>query len=199
MSTVASVARARCQRCGLRQGQQTGATRPDGGCLWRCANCGWSWWAAAADVAVKNPPFLSPLPPLVPEPPRQSPPPPVERARPLPVILIIEEACAVMNVSEHDLYGKCRHKSVVMVRMVVCVVGRRRTLLSFPELADALQKPNHSTTVTAHKRAHKQMARTARELVGSDPSLPEHVSEMTLEQVCELVERRVTARMEAGK
>lgn len=71
---------------------------------------------------------------------------------------LIEHTCAALDVQREDLGGKGRHRRVVLARAVVVVLARRLTTHSFPEIARALGRPNHSTVVTAFQRLGQQMA-----------------------------------------
>jgi len=79
--------------------------------------------------------------------------------RPVRMTLIIEEVCRVLRVEASELFGKGRHKRVVLARSVCAVLGRSLTTMSYPEIARALGRPNHSTVVTAVQRLEGQVAR----------------------------------------
>ena len=78
--------------------------------------------------------------------------------RPVRMTLIIQEVCRVLRVDASELFGKGRHKRVVLARSMCAVLGRWLTTMSYPEIARALGRPNHSTVVTAVKRLEGQMA-----------------------------------------
>jgi chromosomal replication initiator protein len=78
--------------------------------------------------------------------------------RPVRMTLIIEEVCRVLRVEASELFGKGRHKRVVLARSVCAVLGRSLTTMSYPEIARALGRPNHSTVVTAVQRLQGQIA-----------------------------------------
>ena len=179
MNTVTTPVLARCLKCGKRQGEQVGNPREDGGAWWECGNCRWGWLAIGEPL----PGSLSMS----------------QLTSPLPIENIIEEACVILKVAPEEFYSKSRHRAVVTAREIVAVLGRRRTKLSYTELAEVMRRPAHATIVEANQRAHERMAVTIRELVGPDPSMPGHVAAMTLEQVCALVERRVSAKLEVAK
>ena len=69
---------------------------------------------------------------------------------------IIDAACGQCGVLPDMLRSKIRHPSVVTARMLVVQAARMTTVLSFPEIAVALGKPNHSTTHTMWTRFNKQ-------------------------------------------
>jgi chromosomal replication initiator protein len=57
----------------------------------------------------------------------------------------------------HDFLGSGRHKRVVLARSLTVLLARRLTTASFPEIARAMGRPNHSTIVTAHQRISGQL------------------------------------------
>lgn len=72
--------------------------------------------------------------------------------RPVPVAQIAAEVCRQLGVEVSDLSGKGRHKTVVLARELTVHLARRLTTCSYPEIARALGRDNHSTVLTAHKR-----------------------------------------------
>src|SRR4051812_17291077 len=58
-----------------------------------------------------------------------------------------------------DVVGRGRHKRVVMARAVTTYLARALTTLSYPEIARAMGRPNHSTVVTACQRITGQIER----------------------------------------
>lgn len=77
--------------------------------------------------------------------------------RPIRVDRIIKVACETLGVEPDTLLGRARHKRVVMARSITAHLARRLTTLSFPEIARAMARPNHSTIVTANARIRKQI------------------------------------------
>lgn len=78
--------------------------------------------------------------------------------RPVRVEQIIDVVCREMGVERTLLMDRGRHRRVVLARSVAIYLARQMTTLSYPELAKALHRPNHSTIVTAHKRLAEQVA-----------------------------------------
>ncbi len=89
-----------------------------------------------------------------------------ERAAPVRMPAVIDAVCARMNVSRADLFGNGRHHMVVLARSLVAYLGRELTTLSFPEIAAALGRKNHSTVHTADQRVRKQLEAGALVAVG---------------------------------
>ncbi len=71
---------------------------------------------------------------------------------PIALETIISRICQEMTVSKSDLIGKGRQKKVVMARELIVHTARNLTSKSFPEIAHAIGRPNHSTVITAAKR-----------------------------------------------
>jgi len=77
--------------------------------------------------------------------------------RPVRVQAIMQIACATLGVTIEELMGKGRHKRVVLTRAVTVLLARELTNHSYPEIARAMGRPNHSTVITAHKRISGQI------------------------------------------
>ncbi|MEM9251489.1 MAG: DnaA/Hda family protein [Planctomycetota bacterium] len=78
-----------------------------------------------------------------------------------------------LGVTEAQLAGRGRHSQVVLARAVLIRLCRELTTMSFPEIARAMGKSNHSTVITADQRLKRQIDEglTAR-LAGHDESMP---------------------------
>lgn len=79
--------------------------------------------------------------------------------RPITVEHVVAEVCRSLCVDLADFMGKGRHKRVVLARSLVSTLSRRLTTMSFPEIARAMGRTNHSTVITAQKRIDKDIAR----------------------------------------
>lgn len=77
---------------------------------------------------------------------------------PIALDTIIGKICNEMTVSKSDLFGKGRQKKVVMARELIIHTARNLTSKSFPEIAYAIGRPNHSTVITAAKRFKGRVA-----------------------------------------
>lgn len=80
--------------------------------------------------------------------------------RPIPVPAILETVCECVGAPVVEVMGKSRHQRVVLARSMVAHLARRLTTMSFPEIARAMGRPNHSTIITAQKRLEREMARS---------------------------------------
>lgn len=77
---------------------------------------------------------------------------------PIPIDLIIRIVLEHLGVSRSDLTGRGRHRTVVMARELIVHIARELTASSFPEIAHAIGRPNHSTVITAAKRINGRIA-----------------------------------------
>ncbi len=80
---------------------------------------------------------------------------------PLSLDSIIRTVCDELSVSLGDLRGKGRRKKVVLARELIVHLGRQLTSKSFPEIAHALGRTNHSTVITAAKRFKDRLGEQA--------------------------------------
>lgn len=102
-------------------------------------------------------------------------------AKPIKVSQIAAAACQWLQVDMEDLTGRSRHKRVVMARSLTAHLSRTMTTMSFPEIARAMGRPNHSTIVTACKRFQGQI--DADQPVDLGPEF----QGMTVKDLCEQV------------
>jgi chromosomal replication initiator protein len=80
--------------------------------------------------------------------------------RPIQVSEIMDAVCACVGAEAREVMGKGRHQRIVLARSLVAHLSRRLTTMSFPEIARAMGRPNHSTIITAQKRLEREMAAT---------------------------------------
>jgi chromosomal replication initiator protein len=78
--------------------------------------------------------------------------------RPVGAETIVTEVCRELSVDLPDFMGKGRHKRVVLARSLVASLCRKLTTMSFPEIARAMGRSNHSTIITAQRRVDRQLA-----------------------------------------
>lgn len=78
--------------------------------------------------------------------------------RPVTAEAIVTEVCRELAVELPDFMGKGRHKRVVLARSLVASLSRKLTTMSFPEIARAMGRSNHSTIITAQRRIDRQLA-----------------------------------------
>ncbi|MGV6814852.1 MAG: DnaA/Hda family protein [Phycisphaerales bacterium] len=85
---------------------------------------------------------------------------------PIALESIIAKICQELNVTKGDLTGKGRQKKVVLARELIVHTARNLTAKSFPEIAYAIGRPNHSTVITAAKRFKDRIAQAQAIAVG---------------------------------
>ncbi|HBS28497.1 MAG TPA: hypothetical protein DEB06_03375 [Phycisphaerales bacterium] len=78
-------------------------------------------------------------------------------ARPVRVAQVVGEVAEAVGVDPSDVLGHSRHRRVVLARSIAAYLARQVTTMSFPEIAQAMQRPNHSTIVTAVQRVARQI------------------------------------------
>lgn len=76
---------------------------------------------------------------------------------------IVRVVSSELGVQVQEVMGPSRHRRVVLARSIAAYLARRLTSLSFPEIARALGKSNHSTIVTAYQRI-KRAVENARDV-----------------------------------
>ncbi len=70
---------------------------------------------------------------------------------------ILAAVCQALGVPECEVLASGRHALVVLGRALCAYIARKVTTMSFPEIARALQRPNHSTIITAYQRINRQL------------------------------------------
>lgn len=95
-------------------------------------------------LAHRAPPLLSPLTGKV-------------VPRPVRIVAVIQLVCMKLGVSEADLRGRSRQDRLVLARTLTAFLSKRLTTMSYPEIARAMGRPNHSTIITACQRMTRQI------------------------------------------
>ena len=70
---------------------------------------------------------------------------------------IMGTVCRELHVDPTEFAGSGRHKRVVLARALTVQIARELTTMSYPEIARAMRRPNHSTVITAHQRLSTQL------------------------------------------
>ncbi|MFG0306451.1 MAG: DnaA ATPase domain-containing protein [Phycisphaerales bacterium JB040] len=78
------------------------------------------------------------------------------RLGPLSVRDIIHAACSELGVEPAEFTGRTRVRRVVLARSLAVLVARLHTNLSYPEIARAMRRSNHSTVITQHNTIERQ-------------------------------------------
>lgn len=71
---------------------------------------------------------------------------------------IVTLVCQRLSVTLTEVAGRGRHPRVVLARAASTWLARKHTRASYPEIARALGRPNHSTVITAHQRLDTLLA-----------------------------------------
>lgn len=107
--------------------------------------------------------------------------------RPIAPEVVIVEVCRALNVEVSDFQGKGRHPRVVVARALVAYLCRTLTTLSFPEIARASGRGNHSTVITAFRRFSQQMA----EGHTLEPQVAPRFAGITLRELADQLARQI--------
>jgi chromosomal replication initiator protein len=90
--------------------------------------------------------------------------------KPVQASRVLECVCDHLRVDLAEVLGRSRHRRVVLARSLSAYLIREATTLSYPEIAERMSRPNHSTVITACQRIKKQLG--ADEQVSCGPGLP---------------------------
>ncbi|MEM9020948.1 MAG: DnaA/Hda family protein [Planctomycetota bacterium] len=110
--------------------------------------------------------------------------------RPIRFETIQQSVCEYLMQDPKQLASSSRHKYLVLARSLLVYLARELTSMSYPEIAHAMGRKNHSTVITACQRMQKQL--------GADQPLllPGANDQTTPRELVELLKRRV---MRAGE
>ncbi len=90
--------------------------------------------------------------------------------KPVQASRVLECVCDHLRVDLSEVLGRSRHRRVVLARSLSAYLIREATTLSYPEIAERMSRPNHSTVITACQRVKRQLG--ADEQVSCGPGLP---------------------------
>jgi chromosomal replication initiator protein len=76
----------------------------------------------------------------------------IPRSGPVRIATIIDAVCENNGIERSDLFGRSRHARVVLGRGLITYLARELTNHSYPEIAQALGRPCHSTVHAAARR-----------------------------------------------
>lgn len=105
--------------------------------------------------------------------------------------VVLRVVCDALVVDSEDVLSGARHQRVVLARAMAAHLLRAMTTLSYPEIARALRRPNHSSVITAVRRVERQVAAAA--LCDAGPRLGELSIPALVERLRELVLERAAA------
>ncbi|MDX2114879.1 MAG: DnaA/Hda family protein [Planctomycetota bacterium] len=109
--------------------------------------------------------------------------------KPVRIAVICETVCRALGVEMSEVLGRGRHKRIVLARSLISYLAREMTSQSYPEIAQALNRNNHSTIVTAYQRVARQVKAGAL-FEGEIDDLPVPAAEL-----CDRMKRLVISAM----
>lgn len=77
--------------------------------------------------------------------------------KPIRFNTIVKTVCDRLGVEVSQLAGSSRHKFLVLARSLSVYLAREMTTMSYPEIAHAMGRKNHSTVITADQRLRRQI------------------------------------------
>ena len=77
--------------------------------------------------------------------------------KPIQVETITEVVARALGVDLSEVLGRGRHKKVVLARALTVHLAKELTTRSYPEIARAMNRPNHSSVITARQRVQRQI------------------------------------------
>lgn len=89
--------------------------------------------------------------------------------KPVQITTIAQTVCDEMGVELSEMYGPGRHRLVVLARSAAATLSRELTTQSYPEIARALHRKNHSSIVTMCQRLNAAISKG--EIRDAGPSL----------------------------
>lgn len=98
---------------------------------------------------------------------------------------VLDVTCRQVGVESKSVLGPSRHRHLVLARSLAIYLARKLTSMSYPEIADAMHRSNHSTIITACQRMEKQIKANKPLL------LPGRVDQITPSQLCEEIRREI--------
>lgn len=116
---------------------------------------------------------------------------PVARPRrPVQAELIIGAICEELAIDRATFVGRSRHTRAVLARSLGSYLCRELTTMSYPEIARAMGRPNHSTVITADKRIRQQMDTSTDLASEAGPSY----AGVSLRELCSRLSRTIVTR-----
>lgn len=98
---------------------------------------------------------------------------------------VLEVTCKHVGVETKNVLGPSRHRHLVLARSLAIYLARKLTSMSYPEIADAMHRSNHSTIITACQRMEKQIKDNKPML------LPGRTDQLTPSQLSEEIRREI--------
>jgi len=90
--------------------------------------------------------------------------------RPVGFGQLVSAAAEAVGVAPQQIMSKTRVRPVVLARDIAIHLSRQMTSMSYPEIARALGRNNHSTVITAAQRFDKQLKENAELIIPACPT-----------------------------
>jgi len=100
---------------------------------------------------------------------------------------ILNAVCEFYNVTRRDIASARRTMNLVRPRQIACYLGRKLTLLSFPEMGRLLGKRDHTTILHASRKIER--------LIERDEILRDDIDVLTLKISERVLARKLTGRV----
>jgi chromosomal replication initiator protein len=104
---------------------------------------------------------------------------------------VLDAVCELFALPPEQVTGRMRKTHVVLARSLLIHLAYELTHMSYPELAAAMGRPNHSTIITAAQRIKKQLKADKPVLLPGQPG--ETTPSRLLEQLTQMVQRSGSA------
>lgn len=99
---------------------------------------------------------------------------------------ILDTVSQTWSVHRRQIIGSVRHRRIVEARALAIHLARRLTAMSYPEIAAAMGRDNHSTIITAAQRVERELA------AGKRVTIPDTLEELPLGEIIERLRRQLT-------
>lgn len=106
---------------------------------------------------------------------------------------ILDAVCDMFALSPEEVTGRVRKAHIVLARSLMIHLAYELTPMSYPEIANAMGRPNHSTIVTAAGRIKKQLKADKVVLIPGQPG------ETTPSRLLEQLRQAVTRNRDAAR
>jgi len=111
--------------------------------------------------------------------------------RPVRYSAVLDAVCELFALPPEQVTGRVRKSHVVLARSLLIHLAYELTPMSYPELAAAMGRPNHSTIITAAKRIKQQLKADQPLLLPGQPA--ETTPTQLLTQLRQTITRRSNA------
>ncbi len=120
--------------------------------------------------------------------------------RPVRFEQIMDAVCQLFALPSQLVMGRTRRRHIVLARSLAIYLARDLTSLSYPEIAAAMGRPNHSTIVTAAQRMKRQLNQDEPVLIPGQPAevKPSQLFDQLRREIITAEQRSTPARHPPG-